>query len=129
MDAKKGALHEFDGRLVLGPPKTKASARTVHLPPFLVDRLTFHRSQQDHEFVFTGANGGLHRRSNFRRRVWLPLVEGDPVRGWAPILPGMHFHDLRHTHKTWLIGDGVLEVVQHKRLGRRYRGGRASTHM
>ncbi|MBY8853389.1 multidrug DMT transporter permease, partial [Saccharothrix sp. MB29] len=69
-------MHEFDGRLVLGPPKTKASARTVHLPPFLVDRLTFHRSQQDHEFVFTGANGGLHRRSNFRRRVWLPLVQG-----------------------------------------------------
>ncbi|WP_420803664.1 tyrosine-type recombinase/integrase [Saccharothrix deserti] len=34
----------------------------------------------------------------------------------------MHFHDLRHTHKTWLIEDGVPEVLQHKRIGHRFRG-------
>ncbi|MDR6592465.1 hypothetical protein ACFFSW_26095 [Saccharothrix longispora] len=49
------------------------------------------RERRPEPAVFTGANGGPHRRSNFRRRVWLPLVEGDPVQGWAPILPGMHF--------------------------------------
>lgn len=36
--------------------------------------------------------------------------------------PGMHFHDLRHTHKTWLIEDGVPEVAQAKRLGHKMRG-------
>ena len=34
----------------------------------------------------------------------------------------MHFHDLRHTHKTWLIEDGVPEVAQAKRLGHKMRG-------
>ena len=29
----------------------------------------------------------------------------------------MNFHDLRHTHKVWLIEDGIPEIVQAKRLG------------
>jgi integrase len=39
-----------------------------------------------------------------------------------PILAGMHFHDLRHTHKTWLIEDGIPEIVQARRLGHRLSG-------
>ncbi|WP_142100014.1 hypothetical protein [Pseudonocardia cypriaca] len=63
VDATDGALHELGGRLELGPPKSTAGARTVHLPPFLADLLTVHRDHHpDTPFVFTGANGGLHRR-------------------------------------------------------------------
>jgi hypothetical protein len=29
----------------------------------------------------------------------------------------LHFHDLRHTHKTWLIEDEVPEVLQCQRMG------------
>jgi integrase len=29
----------------------------------------------------------------------------------------MHFHDLRHTHETWLVGDGVPSVLRLERLG------------
>jgi integrase len=29
----------------------------------------------------------------------------------------MHFHDLRHTHKTWLIEDDVPRVLQLHRMG------------
>jgi integrase len=39
-----------------------------------------------------------------------------------PILAGMHFHDLRHTHKTWLIEDDIPEIAQAKRLGHRLPG-------
>jgi integrase len=64
VDPSDGALHELGGRLELGPPKSAASARTVHLPPFLTDLLTAHRDRHpDTSFVFTGANGGLHRRA------------------------------------------------------------------
>lgn len=29
----------------------------------------------------------------------------------------MHFHDLRHTHETWLIEDGVPRILRLMRLG------------
>jgi integrase len=118
IDPKFGALHEVRGRLELGPPKTPASVRTVHLPPFLVDLLAEHRERNpDARFVFTGADGGLHRRSNFRRRVWLPALAGDEERGWTPLNQEMHFHDLRHTHETWLIEDNVPRILRLVRLG------------
>jgi len=122
VDAKTGALHEIGGRLELGPPKSPASVRTVHLPEFLIKLLLEHRADTDHEHVFTGIDGGLMRRTNFRRRVWLLAVDGNKRRGWAPLFPGLHFHDLRHTHKTWMIEDGVPEVVQCRRLGHRMDG-------
>jgi integrase len=37
--------------------------------------------------------------------------------GTAAIIAGMHFHDLRHAHKTWLIEDDIPEIAQAKRLG------------
>jgi len=118
IDPHDGALHELGGRLELGPPKTPASARTVHLPPFLADLLIQHRdSGLDAPFVFTGAQGGLHRRANFRQRFWQPALVGNPEQGRAPLNPEMHFHDLRHTHETWLVEDGVPRVLRLQRLG------------
>ena len=122
IDKDQGALHEVSGRLELGPPKTPASARTLHLPGFLTMRLREHRERQPHEHVFTAADGGLLRRSNFRRRIWLPAVAGDQARDWAALMPGLKFHGLRHSHKTWLIEEGIPEVLQHQRLGHRLPG-------
>lgn len=118
IDPKTGALHEVHGRLELGPPKTPASVRTVHLPPFLANELQAHQDRNpDAQFVFTGANGGLHRRSNFRRRVWLPALAGDDQKGRSPLNEEMHFYDLRHTHETWLIEDHVPRIMRPLRLG------------
>jgi integrase len=30
---------------------------------------------------------------------------------------GIHFHDPRHSHETWMIEDDVAEVAQYRRLG------------
>jgi integrase len=109
-----GALHEVSGKLFLGPPKTRDSVRPVALPPFLVRELL---DSHDHPTVFCGHRGSWQRRGNFARRAWRPAVNAQPV-----LVPGMHFHDLRHSHKTWLIEDGIPEIAQARRLGHRLPG-------
>ncbi|MFJ6167215.1 tyrosine-type recombinase/integrase [Micromonospora orduensis] len=117
-----GALHEVEGKLFLGPPKTNDSVRHIRLPRFLTTLLTVHLAEQSHDIVFPGARGHHQRRSNFNRRAWTPAIAGNPQQGIPPVLPGMHFHDLRHTHKTWLIEDGIPEIAQARRLGHRLAG-------
>jgi integrase len=95
----------------------------VYLPPFLVELFAeLRESHPGARYVFTAVEGGWHRRANFRRRVWLPAVAGDPKRGWESIASGLHFHDLRHTHNTWLIEDHVPDVLRHRRMGHRQKG-------
>jgi integrase len=117
-----GALHEVAGNLYLGPPKTAGSARDIHLPPFLISLLQEVMDGHDHDQVFCGARGGYLRRSSMSRRVFGPAVNGDPRQHTGPVIAGMHFHDLRHTHKTWLIEDDIPEVAQAQRLGHRIPG-------
>ena len=101
-----GALHEVRGRLYLGPPKTAAAVRDIHLPPFLVDLLHEVLDGHDHDTVFCGEQGAWMRRSAMSRRVWRPAVNGSALHP-GPVLENMHFHDNRHTHKTWLIEDDI----------------------
>jgi integrase len=48
--------------------------------------------------------------SNWRRRVWVPATA-------AAGLPGLHFHDLRHTATTALVEEGVDIKTAQTRLG------------
>jgi len=118
----RGALHEVSGKLYLGPPKSPAAVRDIHLPLFLISLLQEVIDSHDHDMVFCGARGAFLRRSAMSRRVWRPAVNGNPRTGTGPILEGMHFHDTRHTHKTWLIEDDIPEIVQARRLGHRLSG-------
>jgi integrase len=122
IDPDIGALHEVGGRLELGPPKTAESARTITLPPFLIDLLRAHLDTHDHAHVFVTAEHELLRRSNFARRALRPATDGNlhgkrPRVHLQPIVPGLVFHGLRHSHKTWMIADGIPDVAQARRLG------------
>ena len=134
IDAAKGALHESEsGRLWLGPPKNASSARTITLPEFLTPLLRQHLETVDSEFVFVTPDGAWHRRSNFARRAMRPAADGNltharprdavPTARRAsqselePVKPGLTFHGLRHSHKTWMIADGIPEIAQSRRLG------------
>jgi integrase len=57
IDPLVGALHESGSMRWLGPPKTRASARVIALPPFLVALLREHLVQHRYEFVFTTPSG------------------------------------------------------------------------
>lgn len=68
---------------------------------------------------FLNRTGKHLRRSGFQRRLWAPAVCGGRYRGetWDPVQQALTFPGLRHSHKTWLIEDGVPQVAQARRLG------------
>ena len=106
------ALIEASGQIpFLGPPKSKASGRTISLPGFVVETLARHLEANPpvDEMVWTTERGGLLRRGTFGR-IWRKAVAnsvGSPCR----------FHDLRHTHAAWLIADGEHPKAIQTRLG------------
>jgi len=104
------------GKHVFGKPKTEAGRRTVCLPPTAVTLLREYRKRQlrsgsTHEegFVFCNPDGSPLNPSSLSRRF------KDLVRRAG--LPDLRFHDLRHTHATWLFVQGVHPKVAQERLG------------
>src|SRR5918995_2289332 len=65
---------EVRGVLHIGPPKTRASRRTVGLPRFVAEELAAHLAgpADSEAFVFTAPQGGPLRVTAFRARVWRP---------------------------------------------------------
>lgn len=126
VDGRIGALHEAAGRLEVGPVKSGAGERLVHLPPFLAGLLREHLDVHRYPYVFTGERGGWLRRSAFRKQVWLPaLAECWEPEGAAGLVPGsgpMTFHGLRHTHKTWMAEHHTPPSLQDYRMGHAPRG-------
>ena len=93
------------GGVVVTVSKSKASQRTVVIPAAILPAIRAHLDgcvgQSPDSLVFTGSRGGVLRRSNFRRAVkWSKVVE---VIG----VPGLHFHDLRHTGNTHAAATGA----------------------
>ena len=117
VSATLGALHEVAGHQLLGPPKTPAAVRDIALPPFLVDGLDQLLRTHPYDTVFCSPAGRWLWRTDLNNRHWRPARDGDPRRCWPPIVTGVHFHDLRHTHRTWLDEDHTPEVAQAHRLG------------
>jgi len=122
VDKHLGSLHEVNGRRWLGPPKTSASARVVPLPPFLVELLDVLLRSHRRPIVFCAQQGGWTWRTVFAAHRWRPACDGIPHRGLPPVLAGMHFHDLRHTHRSWLEEDKIQEVAIMRRLGHKLPG-------
>jgi integrase len=93
-------IQRESGKLEIGPPKSRASKRTIAIPAAIIPALrehldTFVGSEAD-AFVFLGARGKQMRRSNFRQASgWMQAVTDIGA-------PGLHFHDLRHTGNMWV---------------------------
>lgn len=133
IDKKIGALKERKGHLSFGPPKTK-EARVVQLPAFLVVLLLAHleRIPSKQNLLFPCGSGEGYRRGNFGRQIWRPAADGwqgrptskghAAIEAAPPIVKGLRFHDLRHTHETWLMEDHMEKVARDARLGHVTRG-------
>ena len=96
------SLAEVDGKLVEGPPKSAAGRRDVAIPAAIVPELQVHLDEWSEDGaegrVFVGPKGATPRRGNFQA-TWRQAIDKAGV-------PGLHFHDLRHTGNT-LAAEGA----------------------
>lgn len=107
-------LNELNGSVTFGPPKTAAGRRSVRLPAFLTEALAEQVAGRSEPgpagLVFPAPIGGPMRRSNFRRRAWLPATR-------RAGLDGLRFHDLRHTAVALAIAQGGHAKAIQERMG------------
>ena len=98
----RGSLGEIGGRLIEGPPKSAAGRRDVAIPEAIVPELQAHLDKWSVDGsdgrVFVGPQGATPKRGNFQV-TWSKAVDEAGV-------PGLHFHDLRHTGNT-LAAEGA----------------------
>lgn len=103
---------ESNGKLYLDTVKTVRSNRTVTLPPSIVSEIApLVEAAGAQGYLFQGRDGKNLRRPWFLESVWYPALDKAGVERRPRI------HDLRHSHSSWLIAQGVgLPVIQ-RRLG------------
>jgi len=111
---RRKRLRLASGEVIEDDPKTVAGRRSVVLPGPLVAELEAHlatfAARGANGYVFTAPDGGPIEASNFRSRVWLPATR-------ATGLPGLRFHDLRHTAGTLAARTGATTKELMSRLG------------
>jgi integrase len=105
-------ITEVGGQLHVGPPKTRASRRTVGLPRFVMRELAGHLAgtTAPDDRVFTAPEGGTLRIVAFRKRIWRPATD-------AAGLAGLRIHDLRHTAVALWIAAGASPKAVAARAG------------
>lgn len=109
------------GTDIVGPPKTEGSRRKIVVAENVAEWLSsWKQLQKDHTrmrgetwsdeaYVVRLLDGTIPDPHIFPRGLKKALTELD--------LPPVTFHDLRHTHATWLLESGVDLKVVSERLG------------
>jgi integrase len=125
------SLAQIKGQCILKEPKSKRSRRTIAPPRIVVSALRDHRQAvlKEGNFaapVFCTRTGNFIAKSNLIRQVHKPIVhraneravEAVKNEGRQPdLLPGIRFHDPRHTHATNLLAQGHSVKAVSQRLG------------
>lgn len=103
----------------VGEPKTESSYRNIILPQHVMDELSKQKERRyekdarlfnkPKDFVVRTFSGGFVNQKNFAKE-WYKLLEDSG-------LPKIRFHDLRHTHATLLLENGINIKAVSARLG------------
>lgn len=103
----KARKHGHDGVHRIGTTKTRSSRRTVTIDPVLTEMLqAFTKGRAPVETLFDLGNEGT-----WQNKHWAP------ARAKAMLTANPRIHDLRHTHASWLLADGMPLFAVSKRLG------------
>jgi integrase len=110
------------GRTIIQSPKTRASLRTLQLPPFAIDtlrrwkgtqaedRLKLGQGWQDERGAVFTTQRGRPPSESYLRRVFLRTADSAGV-------PPCRLHDLRHLTATLLVASGLDAKAVQARLG------------
>lgn len=103
------------GRLIVGPPKTTKSVRTVVLPHSITEELAVHIARLEEKrpeaWVFPAPEGGPIRRTAWTRRTWKPALVA------ANLDQRLGTHTLRRSQVALLIAQGEHPKLIADRLG------------
>lgn len=94
-------VYIIKAEVIISAPKTKASVRTVILPPSLLKTLVAYKETVDSEWMFPSPtdNGRPRNPSSVRKRLQLILERAGCKK--------VRFHDLRHTFATMALEHGM----------------------
>lgn len=115
------AWKKSKGGPLLSYPKTSKSRRSVSLFPDLVAIMG--QPGPSDEWVFPAPRGGHMWHGAFYSRIWLTTiskamdVDACKALGLEPLRRQPTVHDLRHTHASWLIAQGIPLPYIQARLG------------
>lgn len=114
-------LEQTKGGIALKQPKTQKARRTVALPQLSVEALRYRKKEQAKERLLFGPDYNGHGLVLARAdgSPWKPDSFTSSYRSLVRRLGLSHirFHDLRHTHATQLLRQGVHPKVVSERLG------------
>lgn len=103
----KARKHGHNGVHRIGTTKTRSSRRTVTIDEDLVAILREHiAGRPGSDLLFDLGNEGTWQRNH-----WVPAVRA------AQLAENPRIHDLRHTHASWLLAEGMPLFAVSKRLG------------
>ena len=117
-----GTLQRTKDGLTIAAPKTAGSRRSVMLSALAIDALRQHKVRQNAErlligdmwenndFAFANEVGRPIEATNLLRRSFKPLLS-------SAGLPGIRFHDLRHSAATLLLEKGIHPKIVSDMLG------------
>lgn len=104
------------GRIIDVPLKTRASKRTVGIPPSLRLVLAELAVVDQDAYVFLGPKMALPVDYETFREMWQKKL-ADPESESRAKFKGLRIHDLRHTHAAHLISRGRPLTSVQRRLG------------
>lgn len=138
VDFKRGEIsvrQRVDQFREMGPPKSDAGARTIPVPPLVINALKELKLQQGNKpvLVFANPDGDSRSHSNVVRKGLQPALvragvtidTGEVDKKGKPILKAKYggLHPLRHFYASWLInrkedgGLGLPAKIVQERLG------------
>lgn len=123
----KAWKQDGDRQPFIGAPKSARSRRTISLSPDLAEMLRdITADKRGTDLVFVNIAGRPIRNNTFWATNWTPAItkaqnpldaDGSPDPDARRLMKRPRIHDLRHTHASWMLAEGMDMFTLSRRLG------------